>query len=161
MSTRVKGCIVLAFCLGFVFGVGSAQPKLIKLEAAEVIEAAAETVLLDEPLHQDVDSPAEDPDEWIDFTATAYCACARCCGKWAYTQGDIIRGAYGIPLEEGKTVAADPDVFPAGTVIEVSGQGTYTVADKGVSGNHIDIYYENHNDALEYGRKEVKVRILK
>lgn len=63
MSTRIKGCIVLAFCLGFVFGVGSAQPKLIKLEAAEVIEAAAETVLLDEPLHQDVDSPAEDPDE--------------------------------------------------------------------------------------------------
>ncbi|MDO4832090.1 MAG: 3D domain-containing protein [Clostridia bacterium] len=161
MTARLKGCIVLAFCLGFVFGVGSVQPKLIQLEAAEVIEAAAETVLLDEPLHLDTDPPAEDPDEWLDFTATAYCACARCCGKWAYTQGDVIRGAYGEPLIENRTVAADPDVLPAGTVIEVSGQGTYTVADKGVSGNHIDIYYKNHNAALEYGRKEVKVRILK
>lgn len=152
MTARLKGCIVLAFCVGFVFGVGAVQPEIIKLEAAEVIETAADTVLLDEPL---------EPDEWLDFTATAYCACAQCCGKWAYTQGDVIRGAYGEPLIENQTVAADPDVLPAGTVIEVSGQGTYTVADKGVSGNHIDIYYENHNDALEYGRKEVKVRILK
>lgn len=158
MTARIKGCIVLAFCVGFVFGVGAVQPEIIRLEAAEVMEAAADTVLLDEPLHSDEPVPT---DEWMDFTATAYCACARCCGKWSYTQGDIIRGAYGDPLIENQTVAADPDVLPAGTVIEVSGQGTYTVADKGVTGNHIDIYYENHSDALNYGRKEVKVRILK
>lgn len=160
MTARLKGCIVLAFCLGFVFGVGSVQPKLIQLEAAEVIEAAAETVLLDEPLHLDTDPPAEDPDEWLDFTATAYCACARCCGKWSETQGEVIKGAHGIPLEEGKTVACN--YFPAGTKIEIQGYGIYTVADTGaMKGKVIDFYFNNHEDAEKFGRQTVYVREVK
>lgn len=64
-------------------------------------------------------------------------------------------------------VAADPDVLPLGTRIRVTGagrySGTYLVADTGekVDGKHIDIYLPNHAAALKFGKRMVRVRVLK
>jgi 3D (Asp-Asp-Asp) domain-containing protein len=64
-------------------------------------------------------------------------------------------------------VAADPDVLPLGSRIQVSNagaySGVYTVADTGskVQGRHIDIFIPNRRQAKVFGKKTVLVRVLR
>ena len=86
------------------------------------------------------------------FTTTAYCPCAKCCGK-----SDGIT-ATGTVATAGRTIASDPSVLPYGTEVVINGN-TYTVEDcgGGVNGNHIDIFFDSHSAALSYGRRSVEV----
>lgn len=88
------------------------------------------------------------------FTVTAYCPCEKCCG--AYANGYTATGA---KATQGVTVAADPDVLPMGTEIELDGH-TYTVQDTGgaIAGNRLDLYFDSHEDALQWGVREKIVR---
>lgn len=88
------------------------------------------------------------------FTITAYCPCEKCCG--AYANGYTATGA---KATQGVTVAADPDVLPMGTEIELDGH-TYTVQDTGgaIKGNRLDLYFDNHEDAMQWGVREKIVR---
>jgi len=63
-------------------------------------------------------------------------------------------------------VAADPEVMPIGSVIDVSAgrhSGIYTVLDTGpaVKGQEIDIYIPEKPDALQFGRRKVRLRVLR
>lgn len=94
------------------------------------------------------------------FTATAYC-------KGLTT-------ASGVGVTAG-IVAADPALLPEGSVIEIDGapksnaplpdryQGIYTVLDTGpaVNGRHIDIYLWSCNEALDLGRRDTVVTVLR
>lgn len=101
-----------------------------------------------------------------DFKITAYCPCQQCCGKHAdnrptdKNENEIVYGAAMIPLKEGVSVAADTSVFPLGTEIFIDGK-KYIVQDRGgaIKGNRIDIYFENHNAAQEFGAQTKKVYI--
>ena len=88
------------------------------------------------------------------FTAYAYCPCETCCGQWS--GGPT---ASGVMPEEGRTVAADWDVLPAGTEIYIDGIGWRTVEDTGgaIRGNTIDIFFESHAEAAAFGVREVKL----
>lgn len=88
------------------------------------------------------------------FTAYAYCPCETCCGQWS--GGPT---ASGVLPEEGRTVAADWDVLPAGTEIYIDGIGWRTVEDtgSGINGNKLDLYMDSHQDALEWGVQEIEV----
>ena len=88
------------------------------------------------------------------FTVTAYCPCEKCCG--AYANGYT---ATGEKATQGVMIAADPDVLPMGTEIELDGH-TYTVQDTGgaIKGNRLDLYFDNHEDALRWGVQEKMVR---
>lgn len=88
------------------------------------------------------------------FTVTAYCPCEKCCG--AYANGYTATGA---KATQGVTIAADPDVLPMGTELEMDGH-TYTVQDTGgaIAGNRLDLYFESHEDALQWGVREKVVR---
>lgn len=63
-------------------------------------------------------------------------------------------------------VAADPAVLPLGSVIRVTGagaySGTYAVTDTGskIAGRHIDIYLPSVEEAKQFGKKVVIVRVL-
>lgn len=101
--------------------------------------------------------------EWIEFEATAYCPCEKCCGVWAENRPDgIVYTASGAVAEEGVTIAADWDVLPPGSVVYIEGMGERTVQDRGgsVRGNAVDIYFENHDDALNFGRQTVRLYIV-
>ena len=82
-----------------------------------------------------------------EFKLTAYCACEKCCGKWA----DGIT-ATGTKPVQGRTIAVDIDVIPYGSEVIVNGH-TYKAEDCGGSivGNRIDVYFDNHEEALEFG----------
>ena len=105
----------------------------------------------------------EEETEWMVFKATAYCPCEKCCGKWAKNRPNgIVYTANGEVAKEGVTIAADWDVLPPGTEVEIEGIGTRKVQDRGgaIRGNRIDIYFETHEQALKFGVQEVQLRII-
>ena len=87
------------------------------------------------------------------YKITAYCSCAKCCGK---TTG---RTASGTQATAGRTVAA-PAKFAFGTKLNIGGQ-IYTVEDRGgaIQGNRIDIYVSSHSAALQWGVKYLPVSV--
>jgi 3D (Asp-Asp-Asp) domain-containing protein len=58
-------------------------------------------------------------------------------------------------------VAADTDVLPFGTKVIIDGN-TYIVQDRGgaIKGNRIDLYFDSHQEALNFGRQTKEVTIL-
>jgi 3D (Asp-Asp-Asp) domain-containing protein len=96
-------------------------------------------------------SPA--PGARLRFTATAYC-------KGTTT-------ASGVNVRTG-IAAADPDLLPVGSVIQVERlgdryNGIYTIMDTGprVQGRHIDIYMWSCNEALALGRRSIQILVLR
>lgn len=97
------------------------------------------------------------------FRATAYCPCVKCCGIWSEDHPDrgddyVQRTSSGTIPEEGRTIAADWDVLPEGSEVILDGH-TYIVEDRGgaVKGNSIDIFFESHEAAVEFGVQEVEL----
>lgn len=91
------------------------------------------------------------------FKVTAYCSCEKCCGKWARVRDSGY--VYGAGMEElipGKSIAIDASVASFGDKLYFNGS-EYTVSDRGVSGNTIDLYTENHEKAVKWGVKYFEV----
>lgn len=88
------------------------------------------------------------------YKITAYCSCAKCCGK---ATG---RTASGTKATAGRTVAA-PKNFSFGTKISINGK-TYVVEDRGgaIKGNRIDLFVSSHSEALRWGVKYLPVKVL-
>lgn len=96
-----------------------------------------------------------------EFKLTAYCSCPICCGEWAYKRpGGVVYGAIGEELKEDYSIAVDPNVIPYRTEVIINGK-TYKAQDCGgaIKGNRIDVYFENHNEALKFGVQYAEVFI--
>ena len=93
-----------------------------------------------------------------DFVLTAYCPCPICCG--AYSNMSNPTTASGTTATAGRTIAADTSVLPFGTQVVINGQ-VYTVEDRGgaIQGNRIDIFFNSHQEALEFGRRVATVYV--
>ena len=95
----------------------------------------------------------------VRMLVTAYCPCAKCCGPGA--RGLTASGC-SVTYNCGLFVAADTDRFPLGTRLTVPGYAhdqPVEVIDRGsaIKGNHIDIYFPTHQQAMAWGRKYVTV----
>lgn len=101
------------------------------------------------------------------FKLTAYCSCSLCCGKWAYNRpvdengNEIVYGSIGERLKEGYSIAVDPTVIPYRTEVVINGR-TYKAQDCGgaIKGNRIDVYFEDHQAALNFGVQYAEVFIM-
>ena len=73
------------------------------------------------------------------------------------------RTATGSTAGEGRTVAADFDFLPPGSLIEIEGIGLRVVEDTGggLSNTHIDLYFESHEKAVEFGRQQKEIKVLR
>lgn len=94
------------------------------------------------------------------FKATAYCSCEKCCGIWASKRGDgPVIGAAGVPLIEGYSIAVDDSMFEYGQTFVDSEGNEYRADDCGgaIQGNRIDVYFEDHQKALEFGVQEIEL----
>lgn len=60
------------------------------------------------------------------------------------------------------TIAVDPSVIPLGTRIYVPGYGEGVAEDTGgvVNGNIIDLFFETRQEAINWGRRNVQIKIL-
>ncbi|GKV57170.1 hypothetical protein NCCP2222_31170 [Sporosarcina sp. NCCP-2222] len=89
-------------------------------------------------------------------TATAYTAyCTGCSGTTAY----------GIDLRSNpdqKVIAVDPSIIPLGTKVWVEGYGEAIAGDTGgaIKGHKIDVFIPSYENAMEWGVKKVKVKVL-
>ena len=80
------------------------------------------------------------------FKLTAYCACEKCCGK-----SDGIT-ATGTKATANRTIAVDKTIIPYGTIVIINGN-EYVAEDTGgaIKGNIIDIFFDDHKEALNFG----------
>ncbi len=121
---------------------------------AEIVEEPSDTVVL----RGTRGTPTRGGD-WrhpLVMEATAYDPGPRSCGKWAsgYT-------ATGVKAEKG-IVAVDDRVIPMGTRLYIPGYGFALAADRGgaIKGMRIDLCYPTYAEAIQFGRRNVKVYLL-
>ncbi|MCM3786482.1 ubiquitin-like domain-containing protein [Neobacillus mesonae] len=73
-------------------------------------------------------------------------------------EGIGTKTASGTRVQEGRTIAVDPDVIPLGWWVYIEGVGFRRAEDTGgaIKGNKIDVYYDSLEQALNFGRKKGK-----
>ena len=100
------------------------------------------------------------------FKLTAYCPCEICCNEFAFDRpidengNEIVYGAIGERLKEGYSIAVDPNVIPYNSKVIINGN-IYEAQDCGgaIKGNRIDVYFEDHQAALNFGVQYAEVYI--
>ena len=94
--------------------------------------------------------------------ATGYCPCTECCGANSPEAGGGGLTASGKRPHPGVTVAADWTVFPVGTRLLIQDIGHRVVQDRGqgIVGPRIDIFFRSHREAIAFGRRRVRVRVV-
>jgi 3D (Asp-Asp-Asp) domain-containing protein len=122
-------------------------------------------IIIEEPEdleHFDPDEYKVNPQDFAPFStmvveSTAYCPCEKCCG--IYSDGFTATGKDAFT----KGVAVDPKVIPLGSKIEIPDYGTVYADDVGgaIKGRKVDVRFKTHQEAREYGRKTIRIRIYK
>lgn len=145
ISAGVSGVATLLISIGSFLALSNTPADIsVDIEASGP-PATEESVSVEEENPEDIDTQFES------FEATAYC--------------DFGITFSGVLVQRG-IVAADPKILPIGSVIEVEAgdySGIYTVMDTGgvVKGRIIDIYMPDYEEAIQFGRQEVNVRIIR
>ncbi len=87
------------------------------------------------------------------------------CEATAYCYGTVTKT--GTNPVEGRTIAVDPEVIPLGSKVYVSCEswpeidGWYIAEDTGgaIKGHIIDIYMKDYNDCIQWGKRQVEVKL--
>lgn len=89
------------------------------------------------------------------YKTTAYCPCRICCSGWGR------RTSTGAVPAANHTIAVDPRVIPYGSKVLINGV-VYTAEDcgSGVKGKHIDIFFESHKAARQYGVRNAEAYLV-
>ncbi len=108
-------------------------------------------------------------DDWskypsVEVVATGYTAGYESTGKTEnHPQYGVTFSGATVKRDLYSTIAADPSVFPIGTILFIPGYGYGVVADTGsaIKGNKIDLYYETVEDVYnEWGKQSVEVFVI-
>ena len=138
---------IMALCMVMGFGLGwmSKETEVVEVNITRPVEYIELECVNCEP-------KPEPTYKEMQVIATAYCPCKKCCGK---TDGIT---ATGVKAKANHTIAADPDTLPYGTEILCS-LGEFVVEDCGsaIKGNKIDIFFSDHQEAVEFGVKELTI----
>lgn len=92
------------------------------------------------------------------FKITFYCPCSKCVGN-----KKIVKTCTGNIPVSNKTVAVDKNIIPLHSILYIENLGYYVAEDVGghIKGNRIDVFVDNHTEALNLGIKNHKVYLLK
>lgn len=93
----------------------------------------------------------------ITVSASAYTANCNGCSGITSTGINLKRNP------DVKVIAVDPSIIPLGTKVYVEGYGYAIAGDTGgsIKGNKIDVFFPDKSEAYKWGRKQVKIKILK
>lgn len=152
--------LLMGILIGFVLGRISATAFEDKPTTAPEPTETAFVISTPEPVNLVQETP--EPVLLGTYRITAYCSCEKCCGEWAKNRPDgIVYGASGEELVAGVSCASP---LPFGTVVEIEGLGEYVVQDRTAAWvvekygeQQIDIYFDNHEAACEFGLKYLNV----
>jgi len=92
----------------------------------------------------------------MEMTATAYDPSPQTIPGTTGHCANGMRAGYGV-------IAVDPRVIPLGTPVYVEGYGFAIAADTGgaIKGNRVDLCYDSRSTALRFGRRKVRVHVLR
>ena len=92
----------------------------------------------------------------IVYKITAYCPCKKCCGIHA---DGITASGYRINKGDKFCAAGDFDFL---TILKIPNYGLAIVLDRGgaIKENCIDIYFDTHEEALEWGVEYLEIDIV-
>ena len=140
----------------------------LKKKTLPILKSAARTMSFEmiepEPMS------LEDAIDWTQYPskkvmATGYTAGYESTGEHPGHPGyGITYSGVQVKRDLYSTIAADPKVYPIGTVLFIPGYGYGVVADTGsaIKGDKIDLYYESVQDVFDnWGKKEVDVFMVK
>ena len=156
MERTIKICAISILCTSILWvclfnAYGTTEE--VTTESISVVETTTEATTEETTTEIELTTVKfEDIPEYEDlgtFKLTAYCACSKCCGK-----SDGIT-ASGRKAQAGRTVATSRAI-PFGTELMINGE-TYIVEDRGVGSGVVDIYFDSHSEALNFGVKYAKV----
>ncbi len=151
LLTVIIGILVIVSCSAIDEPLPETVAEGASVDITEHIkQTTASTAISTEPVIEQVSLG--------EYKLTAYCGCSKCCGKWGENRTldesgkPIVYTANQTIAKEGVTIAADISVLPYGTEVIIDGH-RYIVQDRGgsITGNKIDIYFESHQAALEFG----------
>ncbi|MCL2216624.1 MAG: 3D domain-containing protein [Defluviitaleaceae bacterium] len=156
-----------------VLGVNEITTAIVYIGGAEINREAIGTAILSEPIDKIIDigtawlgsmtNPFREDFHYfrrVRMEATAYTAGYGCTGKHPCDPWYRIT-ASGREVQHG-IVAVDRNVIPLGTRLFVEGYGFALAADVGgaIRGYKIDLFMEDLQDALRFGRRHLYVWIL-
>ena len=138
-----------------------------KIQQIEIIKREIENTKIDialNPTEEIIELP-----QLIDlgeFILTAYCSCEKCCNGYALNRpvdengNEIVIGSSGEVLQQGVSVAVDINIIPYYTEIIIN-ENIYIAHDTGgaIKGNRIDVYFNDHQKALEFGKQYANIYI--
>ncbi len=89
------------------------------------------------------------------FKLTGYCPCYSCSEGWGRNTST------GAIAAANHTIAVDPKVIPYGSKVLINGI-VYTAEDRGggVRGNHIDVFYNTHQETKAQGTQYQEVFLI-
>ena len=103
----------------------------------------------------------EGGDQWetVQMRVTAYCPCPKCCGS--YSDGIT---ASGHEISQGDRFVAADKIYPFETEMLIPGyknSQAVKVLDRGgvIQGNRLDVFFNSHQDALQWGVRYLDVKI--
>ncbi|MFY4776768.1 peptidoglycan-binding protein [Metabacillus sp. RGM 3146] len=87
--------------------------------------------------------------------STAYTANCKGCSGITKVGMDLKK------YSKGKVIAVDPKIIPLGSVVDVEGYGKAVAGDIGgaINGKEIDVFKSGLGDAMDWGRKPVKIKV--
>ena len=158
---RIQWAVILALvCTIVLMAIFLPKAKAVEETAAPTLEleptSYATPEIRPEPIIEAEPEEVEPVlEELGEFRLTAYCACHKCCGK---DPGDFGYGvtASGAVVEAGRTIAVDSSVIPLGSEIVIAED-----TGSAIKGNRIDIYFDTHQEALNFGVQYADVYIIK
>ena len=120
--------------------------------AIESIEESTEPIII---TSDDIEETQPTYISLGEYTLTAYCPCKKCCGKWS---GGKTKS--GTTPQANRTIAVDESNIKMGSIIFIDGI-EYVAEDTGgaIKGNKIDIFFNTHEEALNFGIKKKEVFI--
>lgn len=157
MDGKALALITTTYINGVVSSTEQKISKLISAPVTEVIEVGTK------PKANTISTPAGYKVFSSNYVAniSAYCPCLICCGK---TNGIT---ASGVKATQYCTIAA-PKSIPFGTKVYIPyfknapNKGIFIVQDRGgaIGSNRIDVFFNTHQQALNFGRKNLEIYIL-
>lgn len=98
----------------------------------------------------------------IEMNVSGYCPCSKCCESWSTVYPR--RTASGHVIKKGDRFVAAPRSYKFGTIMTIPGYNNskrVVVEDRcgAIKSNKLDLYFDTHQEALNWGRRKVNVTI--
>ena len=160
---RAISAILIILALSLITGLSSpkTQPK-VTLLSSNIAQINTAPAISNQPEIQPVIQNSKPADQGyvVEMRVTAYCPCSKCCGSSA----DWIT-ASGHKIQHGETLVAADRRYAFGTEMIIPGYNNdkpVKVLDRGgaIHGDHIDVFFTSHQQALNWGVKSLPVQIL-